>query len=205
MTRWVDGSQSGRPRGPRGLVRAWGAVIVRPRTFFATNVTPGDQAPGLTFLATVVLLEESVRFALVEGAYPVVGSDPLLSAILWLLVAVVLIAPAAVHLVAALQTMLLVPIVPDRAGVSETVQVLCYATAPCVFAGIPDDRVRLLCAASGATLYVLGIAVVHETPPLVALAVGALPATLVFGVGFRGIAALGAVVETTAAQPAALL
>ncbi len=205
MTRWVDGSQDGRPRGPLGLVRAWGAVIGRPRVFFGTNVTPGDQAPGLTFLASVVLVEETVRYALVEAAYPVVGGDPFLSAILWLLVAVVLVAPAGVHLVAALQTVLLMPMVADRAGVSETVQVLCYATAPCVFAGIPDDRVRVLCVAYGATLYVLGIAVVHETTPPVALAVGALPATLVFGVGFRGLAALGAVYEATAAQVAGLL
>lgn len=190
MTRWVERTGLGRPRGPTAIVRAWASVLVRPRAFFASSVAPGDQGPGLTFLAGVVLVEEAIRFALVADAYPVLGGRPILSVILWLLVAVVLVAPAVVHLVAALQTLVLAAAVPDRAGVSETVQVLCYATAPCVLAGVPDYRVRVLCVVYGAGLYVLGLATVHGTGVFTGLAVGSVPATMVFGYGFRGVAAL---------------
>lgn len=204
MTRVVSEAGVGRPRGPVGLLRTWAAVLVRPREFFASNVAPADQGPGITFLAAVVLVEESVRFALVDGAYPVLGGRPLLSAVLWLLVAVVLVAPAAVHLVAALQTLILMAAVPDREGVSATVQVLCYATAPCVLAGVPDVRLQALCVGYAALLYVIGLATVHGTGPLVALATGAIPAGLVFGVGFRGITALRSVLETGSEYLAAL-
>jgi hypothetical protein len=179
-------------------VRAWAEVLVRPRTFFASNVAPGDQAPGLTFLATVVLVEEGIRHVLVPEAFPVVGDSSLLSAILWILIAVVLVAPAVTHLVAAVQTLLLAATVPDRAGVSETVQVLCYATAPCVLAGYPDPWVRSVAVIWGAGLYVVGTAVVHDVRLPTALAVGAIPAVLVFGYGFWGIGALLAAANTAA-------
>ena len=204
MTRWVGDSGIGRPRGPRAIVRAWGEVLVRPRTFFASNVAPGDQAPGLTFLAMVVLVEEGLRHLLVPEVYPVVGGRPLLSAAMWILVAVVLVAPAVVHLVAAVQTLLLIAAVPNRAGVSETVQVLCYATAPCVLAGVPDPRVGAVCVVWGAGLYVLGTAVVHDVRLPVALAVGALPVVLVFGYGFWGIGAILATGELLADAVAGL-
>lgn len=204
MTRWARDPGVGRPRGPVGLVRSWATILVRPHRFFASKVAPADQAPGITFLAAVVLVEESIRFALVEDAYVVVGGRPLQSAVLWLLVAVVLVAPAVVHLVAALQTLLLMATVEERAGVGETVQVLCYATAPCVLAGVPDARVRALCVGYGAVLYLVGLATVHGSGPVATLAAGALPATLVFGVGFRGIAALRAVAETASEYATAL-
>jgi len=204
VTRWVGDSGIGRPRGPRAIVRAWTEVLVRPRTFFVSNVAPGDQAPGLTFLAMVVLIEEGIRHVLVPGAYPVVGDRPLLSAAMWTLVAVVLVAPAVVHLVAAVQTLILIAVVPDRAGVSETVQVICYATAPCVLAGVPDPRIRSIVVCWGAGLYVLGTAVVHEVRLPVALLVGALPVVLVFGYGFWGIGALLAAGELLADTVAGL-
>ncbi len=193
MTRWVGDSGIGRPRGPRAIVRAWGEVLIRPRTFFTSNVAPGDQAPGLTFLAMVVLVEEATRHVFTPDAFPQIGSDPRLSALVWILVAVVLVAPAVTHLVAAIQTLLLAATVPQRAGVSETVQVLCYATAPCVLAGIPNPWLQSLVVCWGAGLYVLGLAAIHNIRVPVALAVGALPALLLFGYGFWGIGALWSV------------
>lgn len=195
MTQWVGESGTGRPRGPVAVVRAWAEVLVRPRRFFRSNVAPGDQAPGITFLAGVVLVAEGSRHLLVADSYPVLGNQPLLSGLFWLFAAVILVAPAGVHLVAAVQTLLLIPAAPDRAGVSETVQVLCYATAPCVVAGVPHPWIHAIAVTYGGLLYVLGISIVHEATLPKALVVGVVPAVLVFGVGFGGIEALATASE----------
>jgi hypothetical protein len=196
MTRWVEHPEGGRDRGPAAVARAWLEVLVRPRRFFRTGVAPGDQAPGLVFAAAVVLVEEAVRFALVPGTYPVFADRPLASAALALAVAVVLVTPAALHLTAALVTVelaaltRLVGVAPDRGGVSETVQVLAYAAAPCDLAGAPVPALRVACAAYGTALLAVGLATVHRLSlPRAALA-AALPGALVFGYGFRGFAAL---------------
>lgn len=189
MTRWVEESAGGRDRGPVALGRAWAEVLVRPRRFFSTGVTPGDQAPGLVFAAAVVLIEEATRFALVSGAFPTLGGRPLAAGLLALAASAVLIAPLALHLVAALQTLLLIPFAAERGGVSETVQVLAYAAAPCALAGVPIPALRLACAGYGAALLAVGVAQVHEASLPRAAALAALPAALVFGYGFRGFAA----------------
>ncbi|MFB6297334.1 MAG: YIP1 family protein [Salinirussus sp.] len=198
MTQWSEGTGLGRQRGPVGLVRAWGGILARPRTFFREQVAPGDQAPGLTFAAVVVLATELIRISLVADAYPVVAGRPAASAVLWVLFVVVLVAPAGIHLTAALQTVILMGTVPDRAGVSETVQVLCYAMAPCVLIGIPDPWVRAAAALWGAGLAVVGVAEVHNVHPGTALVVAAIPAFLIFGYGFGGYEATVTVWETVA-------
>lgn len=190
MTRWVETAEGGRDRGPRGLARAWLEVLVRPRRFFRGAVSPGDQAPGLTFLMAVVSLEETSRYLLVEGAYPALPIARPLAGAFWIALVVLLVAPLGLHLVTAVQTLLLLPIVEDRAGVSGTVQVIAYATAPCVISGIPIPELRLAAAAYGAALFVLGLAVVHRTSAVRACLAGAIPIVLVFGYGFRGLAAL---------------
>ncbi|WP_135303039.1 YIP1 family protein [Haloarcula amylovorans] len=197
MTQWVENTTGGRDRGPTALARAWGEILVRPRRFFRTGVAPGDQAPGLIFAALVVALEELSRFLVVDlarrgvvstgpFAYPAIGEFTPGIAVLVLLAVVVFVAPATVHLTAALQTLLLIPVAADRGGVSETVQVLCYAMAPCVFAGLPSPELRVLVTVWGAGLYVVGTAVVHELRLGVAAVLAALPAAIVFGYGFRG-------------------
>jgi hypothetical protein len=193
VTEWVETPTGGRERGPVGLARAWVEVLVRPRRFFATKVAPGDQAPGLTFVAVVVLIEEATRLALVEGAAPVIAGQPTASAVLWLLAAVVLVTPAVIHLTAALQTVLLAATAPTRAGVSETVQVLCYATAPAVVAGVPNPWVRAGVALWGGALLVVGTSEVHDVPLAAAVPLALVPAGILFGGGFRGFGALAAV------------
>ena len=201
MTQWTENPEGGRARGPGGLVRAWVEVLVRPRRFFANGIGPSDQAPGLVFAMAVVLVEESVRFALVDDAYPVVADSEPLSAALWLGVTVLLVAPAAVHLLAALQTVLLAPFAPDRGGVSETVQVIAYATAPMVLAGVGVPPAfagvagletavavwRLLLALWGTALFVVGIATVHDTSLPRAAVAAAVPVVVVFGYFFGGV------------------
>lgn len=190
MTTWVREPRGGRDRGPRAIGRALLEVLVRPRRFFRTGVAPGDQAPGLTFAMAVVAVEEATRLSLVPGAIPRIAGGPVLSAALVLSVAVVLVSPLAIHLVAGVQTILLVPFSTERGGVSETVQVVGYATAPCVLAGIPSPELRLVCTAYGAWLYAVGLGTVHRLGGRRAAVLGAVPAALLFGYGFRGFAAL---------------
>ena len=194
MTQWVDPSGRGRERGPIGVLRAWIGVVTTPRAFFKTAVAPGDQAPGLVFLGAIVAIEESARYVLVPGAAPVVGGRPVATAVLAVLGTVVLIAPTGLHLLAAIQTVLLWPITADRAGISETVQVLAYATAPCVVAGVPVPPLQVAATGYGAVLLVVGLSTVHEISyPRGALA-GSIPAALLHGVAFGGFDALGAIV-----------
>jgi hypothetical protein len=175
---------------PAGLARSWVQVLSGPRQFFGSAVVPGNQGSGLVFGMAVVAVEETLRLVLVADAAPVLGGQRLLSGLLWLALAVFLVTPLVLHLVAALQTALLVPFVDDRGGVSETVQVLGYATAPCVLAGLPFPAVRVACTAWGAALLAWGISEVHGPRFEAAAALGALPAAIVFGYGFRGFEAL---------------
>ena len=205
MTQWVENPEGGRDRGPVALLRAWGEVLVRPRRLFRSAVAPADQAPGLAFAATVVLVEELTRVLTGTAAYPVLGTRPTASVVFWLAVATVLVAPAGLHLVAALQTVILIPFTEERAGVSETVQTLAYAGAPCVFAGLPSPAVRLVAAAYGALLLVVGTSEVHDLSLPAAAALSAVPSALVFGYAFRGFASFSAVTGLTWADLAALV
>jgi hypothetical protein len=191
MMAWLDGDD-GRPRGPLGLAQAWVAVMVQPRRFFRAAVVPGDQSPGLFFAMIVVAVEEATRFALVGpgDAFPVLGGMALLSGLLWLLVAVLFVAPAVLHLTAAIQTLILVPFVAERGGISETVQVIGYATAPCVVAGVPAPEARAVATIWGAVLLVFGVSEVHGPWFEPAAAYAAIPAAIVFGYGFRGFDAI---------------
>lgn len=207
MTTWIE-SSGGRERGAAGLVRAWVGVLVSPRQFFHTAISTGDQAPGLTFAIVVTLIHATPRLL-------VWSTEPLMTRVLTLLLVVVFLTPLVLHLCGALETVALIGLVPDRAGVSQTVQLLGYAVAPCALSGIPLTALcggpTWLCAVSpelvallwiatagyGTMLAVLGTAIVHNTSIVRAAAVAALPSVLVFGYGFRGIEALTQLAATT--------
>jgi len=187
VTTWVENPRGGRERGARGLARAWIEVLVRPRRFFENGVAPGDQAPGLVF-AVVMAVAYALLLAVLDPLrFP--ASGPLRAAVVVALVAV-LVAPAVLHLLAALQTLCLMVAVRDRAGVSETVQVLAYATAPCPLAAVPVPELRVVCCLYGAALLVVGLSTVHRTTTGRAVLAAALPAGLLFGYGFGGVDAL---------------
>ncbi|MFB6167287.1 MAG: YIP1 family protein [Haloferacaceae archaeon] len=193
MTTWVERPEGGRDRGPRGIARAWAEVLVHPRRFFRNGVAPGDQAPGLVFGVLVATAYTVARVLTEPGPVTLVtrtpGGERFVQTVpdpLVVLAVVVVVAPAALHLVSALQTVLLMLSVPDRGGVSETVQVVAYATAPCALAGLPIPGVRAVCAGYGAVLLVVGLREVHGASlPRAALA-ATVPAALVFGAGFGG-------------------
>ena len=196
MTQWVENPAGGRDRGPRALARAWVEVLVRPRRFFENGVSPGDQAPGLAFAVAVAFVAVGGRLLVAPSSLSGYGrvaaatGSPLLTAVVVLGVACFLVAPLGLHLAAALATLSLWPLVADRAGVGETVQVVAYAGAPTVLLAIPHPGLRLLAAGYGSVLLVVGLSVVHETSlPRAALA-GALPALFVFGYALGGVAAL---------------
>lgn len=186
MTQWAEESDRGRARGPVALGRAWVEVLLRPRQFFRRKVAPGDQAPGLTFAAAVVFAAEAVRLGTVTDGYPVVADQPLASAALWVLALVVLVVPAGIHLTAALQTLILVGTVKQRAGVSETVQVICYSLAPLAFLGLPSVWVQAAVVVWSGSLLGFGTATVHDIRLPKAVAVSAVPAVVLLGYGFGG-------------------
>jgi hypothetical protein len=162
-------------------------VFVRPGRFFRSGVAPGDQAPGLVF-AVVMAVGHAVLLAVLDpGRFPATGA--LEGAVLVLLTAV-LIAPAVLHLLAAVQTLALMAVVRDRAGVSETVQVLAYAAAPGPVAAIPVPGLRVACCLYGTGLLVVGLREVHETTTGRAILAALFPAALLFGYGFGGFDAL---------------
>jgi len=190
VTQWAERTDRGRERGPVAVGRAWLDVLTRPQRFFARKIAPGDQAPGLTFAAIVVFVAEAVRIATVADGYPVVADQPAASAALWLLAIVVLVVPAGIHLTAALQTVVLVAVTDDRAGVSETVQVICYSLAPLVALGVPNAYVQALVVCWSGSLLIVGTAVVHKLPVPKAIAAVSLPGVLLLGYGFGGNAAV---------------
>lgn len=199
MTTWVEDPEGGRDRGPRALARAWAEVMVRPRRFFRNGVAPADQAPGLVFGVLVALGAVGGRlvtgdlpnFETVDAIPPFVPEAGPVRVLLVLMGVGLFLAPATFHLAAAIETVGLTLLAPDRAGVSETVQLIAYATAPCLLTAVPWAPLRVACCLYGACLLVLGTAVRHRTTiPRAALA-AALPATIVFGYGFGGFAAAG--------------
>lgn len=202
VNRSAEQSPAGRQRGPVGIAKAWIAVLTHPRAFFKQAVAPGDQAPGLAFAVIIafsyvggILVTRPARI-LGPDRIPVLANSPLLTMVLLLLATAIVVAPAVLHLVAALQTGLLIGVVSDRAGVSETVQIIGYATAPAAIAWVPLPLVTLLCGFYGAGLLIIGLSVVHRTTLLRATVAGILPAVLIFGGAYGGITAGEAVVAT---------
>lgn len=208
MTTWVENPEGGRARGARGLARAWFEVVVHPRRFFRNGIAPGDQAPGLVFAVVVALAFAGTRIVVEPGLVPGVFGGRAGSAVVALAAIGLLVAPATLHLAAALQTVLTIFAsvqvgaslraardgdgwlrTADRGGVSETVQVIAYAAAPCAVAGLPVPELRAACCLYGGYLLLLGLREVHGLS-LARVAVATLPAgSIVFGYGFGGFAA----------------
>lgn len=193
MTTWVENPEGGRARGPRAIVEAWVEVLIRPKRFFQNGIAPADQAPGLVFGVLVALAATATRLAVDDLPLlpPFVPETGTLRILLVLLAVGLFVAPATYHLSAAVETLALALVAPNRGGVSETVQLIAYSTAPCLLAGIPWAPLRVVCCLYGAGLLVVGTMVRHDTSLPRALAAASLPAALVFGIGFGGFAAAG--------------
>lgn len=200
MTHWTTDPEGGRARGPGGLARAWVEVLVRPRRFFVNGTSPGDQAPALTF-AAVVAAAYAIGWVVADpSVVPPIAESVALSAAVVVLVVTALAAPVGLHLTAAVATLSVIVASVDRdedgglttrkrAGVSETVQVVAYASAPMALAGAPIPELRVVCGVYATALLVLGLRTVHGTTLVRALVGGVPPALLGYGVGYRAVAA----------------
>jgi len=207
VTQWVETAEGGRDRGPVGIARAWVEVLVRPRRFFTNGIAPGDQAPGLVFAVVVALAHVGVRLALEPNPLPGVEGRPTGLLVFAFLVAALILAPLALHLAAALQTLVFITLstvglAGDRGGVSQTVQVIAYATAPCALSGAPIPALRAVTAIYGFALLVVGLVVVHDLSPGVAVVAALIPGTFVFGYAFGGVFALEALLGVNLVGPA---
>jgi len=198
VTSWIEEPEGGRARGPRALARAWVEALIRPRRLFANGVGPGDQAPALTF-AVAVAAAYALGWILADPSVVpgIVVSLPVSAAILFLLV-VVLAAPVGLHLTAAVATLSVIlasveydggVALRDRGGVSETVQVVAYASSPMALAGPPIPALRVACGVYAAVLLLIGFHTVHRTGPIRTLIAGVPPALLGYGIGYRAVAA----------------
>ncbi len=203
VTKWVAQPSTDRDyihiRGLRGLAWAWGTVLITPRRFFQTAVSPGDQRAAIQFVGLIT-------FCLVTGrlltdppsvfGYSRIASSThsiILTALILIGAACILIAPLVLHLAAAVATLTLHPLVSSRSGVSETVQVLAYAAAPGVFVAIPSPLVQLISTSYGAFLLILGLAIIHKTTLVRATFAGFLPVVFIFGWILGGLDAFTAV------------
>lgn len=164
--------------------------MLNPRQFFQRTVVPGDQGSALFFAMGIVFIAEASRYVFRPDAIPMITRNPGVSAVLTLGVGVLLVTPVVLHLIAAIQTLLLLLLDTDRAPVSETVQVFAYGAAPCVFVGVPIPEVRIIATSYGAYLVVLGLCEIHGIRAKTSLIAGAVPIGLVFGYGFRGFDAI---------------
>lgn len=183
MTTWVE-PEGGRERGVEGLAKSFTQVLLNPLTFFDEAVSPGDQAPGLVFGMAVVLVAAATRLALNPGDALAFPAAAWVRVALTVALVVMLVTPAAIHALSALQTLALVAVAPSRAGVSETVQLIAYAAAPCVVAGLGVPAVTALAGLWAFALLVVGTRVVHDLSwPRAAIAAFA-PGVLAFGTGF---------------------
>jgi len=172
---------------------------VRPRRLFVNGVAPGDQAPALTF-AIAVAAAFTLGWLIADPAVVpgIVASVPV-SALVTLLVVIVLAAPVGLHLTAAVATVSVIVAsveyddgfgLRDRGGVSETVQVVAYASSPMALAGPPIPLLRIACGAYAVALLLIGFRVVHRMTPLRTLVAGVPPALLGYGVCYRVIASV---------------
>jgi hypothetical protein len=192
MTTWVE-PEGGRERGLEGLAKSFTQVLLNPVTFFDEAVSPGDQAPGLVFGMAVVLVAAATRLALNPAAALAFPTADWLRVVLTAALVVLLVTPAAIHALSALQTLALVLVAPSRGGVSETVQVIAYAAAPCVAAGLGIPAVTALVGLWGFALLVVGTRVVHGISIPRAVLAALAPGVLAFGAGFGGWPALQSV------------
>lgn len=199
MTSWFEDPDGGRARGPRGLARAWVEALIRPRRLFVNGVTRGDQAPALTFAVAVAAAFTLGWIAVDPSVIPGIVESVPLSAVVLFLVVVALGAPVGLHLTAAVATVSVIVAsvefdgglsLRDRGGVSETVQVVAYASSPMALAGPPIPVVRVLCGAYATVLLLIGFRTVHGTTPIRTLVAGLPPAVLGYGIGYRVVASV---------------
>lgn len=165
-------------------VRLWGETLLTPWRVFPGGIRPGEQLPAVIFTVLVTGAWVAVRVAVDPGAVPVLGDAPVVSMLIWAALLAVVVAPVAVHVMAAVATVVLIAIASDRAGVSETVQTVAFAMAPAPVLATGVAELQVLATIYGTFLVMYGLSAVHRVSPERALLAGAVPAYVLFVVGF---------------------
>lgn len=173
----------------------WLIAMFFPWRCFRSHVRPRDQSLAIVFAMAMVAVWAVVRAIFGALAYPTLGSSGWLSAAIWVSLLVVVVTPVALHLLAAVATVILIAVAPERGGVSETVQVIAFSMAPVPLLGIDLVGVRAISALYGFLLMWYGVRVVHRVPFERALLVVALPSYMLYAMGFRVDAALAEILR----------
>jgi hypothetical protein len=166
--------------------RRWLRRLLRPRRFFAAAVRANDQAPAVYHIIIVGSITAAVRLWM--GPIPAVGGSTIFGAAVWIALTGLFIAPIALHLAAALATVMLIITAPDRAGISMTVQVWAYAATPVVLIGVGRPALTVVAIAVAGYWTIVGTAVVHQISTRRALLAAAVPIGIVYGIGLGGFA-----------------
>lgn len=162
----------------------WLLAMFFPWRCFRHHVRPRDQSLAIVFAMSMVAVWAVVRALVGALSHPALGSGGWLSAAIWIVLRVVVVTPVALHLLAAVATVILVAVAPDRGGVSETVQVIAYSMAPVPLLSIELVGVQAVAALYGVILMWYGTRIVHRVPFERALLVVALPAYMLYAMGF---------------------
>ncbi|MFW6448062.1 MAG: YIP1 family protein [Halobacteriota archaeon] len=162
----------------------WGATLVFPWRVFPDRVRRGDQTPAMVLAVLVTGAWVAVRVVMDPDWYPVLGDSPRASVVIWALLLSVVVAPVAVHVLAAVVTVILLAVAPERAGVSESVQVVAFALAPAPLIATGVAEVQVAAALYGTGLLVYGLARVHRVSAERAMLAAVLPAYALFVLGF---------------------
>ena len=86
----------------------WVAIIIRPKWFFEKKIKSGNQSEGLVFAMGLVMVEEGSRLILVDSTHFFISLG----------VVVLIITPILLHIVAAIQTLLLSIGAKNRKGIA---------------------------------------------------------------------------------------
>ena len=188
ISRSAQGRVMSRTDGATDMWRLRVRRLLRPHRFFEAVVTANDQAPAVYHIIIIGSITAAVR--LWVGPIPSVGGSALIGAAVWIALTGLFIAPIALHLAAALATVMLMITVPERAGISMTVQVWAYAATPVVLIGLGRPALTVVAIAVAGYLTVVGTAVVHRISMRRALLAAAVPIMVVYGIGLGGFASV---------------
>lgn len=168
----------------RDFTVLWIVAMFFPWRCFTERVRPRDQSLGIVFAMVMVTLWAVISILIGTFSHPVIGGVAWLSAIIWLSLLVIVVTPVAIHLLAAIATVVLITVAPNRQGVSETVQVIAFATAPVPLLGIDLIGVQAVAALYGFGLMWYGVRKVHRLSIERSLLVVAIPGYILFAMGF---------------------
>lgn len=157
------------------VLRKWFHVLRDPYGFFnEVNQKETGQRKALFFFVFVAVLAKTPEYILE-------GIDPYRFVVFGALI--LLLSPVFLHILTGLQYLMLWVFTPKDKGVDRALRAVAYGAAPAVFSWIP---ILGIIAVYGVYLQYVGIRVGHSMGRARAVTAVLLPATALYGWGFRG-------------------